>query len=189
MNHRKITIATLAGVVGVLAACQGVSALPTGEVQQSAAPAGDVLDVRAAMVEGVNPAALEIWDIGNSAMTDDGGLDPELMDAAAWARLHEAAQSLAIYSHRMAEAGTFRASGPDLVGGEVPEGVAPREEIQAKIDANPAGFRALSAEMGRQAQAIAEAAAAKDLQKTGELVFAFDAVCQTCHEGYWYPSE
>jgi hypothetical protein len=138
------------------------------------------------MVEGVNPAALAIWDVGNNALDEGGGLDPAMMDDAAWAKLHEAAQSLATYAHRMAEAQVIRASGPDLVEGKVPEGVSSREQIQAMIDADPVGFRAHSAEMERQARAIADAAAARNIETTGALVFTFDGTCQGCHEGYWY---
>jgi len=177
MPNRKLPIAIFAAAAAFVG-WQAASAAPDGDAE--------MLDVRAAMVEGVNPAALAIWDVGNGAMNEDGGLDPALMDDAAWAKLHEAAQSLATYAHRMAEAPVIRASGPDLVEGKVPEGVASREQIQAMIDANPDGFRAHSAEMERQARAIADAAAARDLAATGELVFSFDGTCQACHEGYWY---
>ena len=191
MTNAKITMAAFVALAAVLGACQSVSATSEGGVQQGAraASAGEVLDVRAAMVEGVNPAALAIWDFGNNMMTDEGQLDPALMDAAAWARLHEASQSLADYAGRMARAEVIRASGPDLVGGEVPEGVSSREEIQAMIDANPDGFRALSTEMGRQADAIAAAAKTRDLVAASDQVLAFDGACQACHENYWYPQQ
>ena len=147
------------------------------------------LDVRQAMVEGVNPATLAIWDVGNNALDEDGGLDPALMDDAAWARLHEAAQSLATYGHGMANAHGIRASGPDLVEGKVPEGAASREQIQAMIDGNPDGFRAHSAEMERQARAIADAAAARDLEAAGPLINQLDGMCESCHLDYWYPDQ
>ena len=83
----------------------------------------------------------------------------------------------------------IRASGPDLLGGEVPEGVASREQIQAMIDANPEGFRGLAAEMGRQATAIATAAEARDLGAASELLLTFDGACETCHQAYWYPRQ
>ena len=192
MKPRMTAIAGLAALVAALAACESVPPAPATEEQAAATPFAaqdEVLDVRAAMVEGINPPALAIWDIGNNAMNDEGGLDPALIDDAAWTRLEQAAQTLATHSRRMADAQVLRAAGPDLVDGKVPEGVASREEIQAMIDANPAGFRALSAEMGRQAQAIAEAASAHDLERTGELVFGIETVCQACHQAYWYPQQ
>jgi hypothetical protein len=153
----------------------------------AATPDGATVDVRANMVEGVNPAALAIWDVGNAAMDENGALDPAQMDAAAWAKVAEAAQSLGTYAHRLAAAGTIRASGPDLVDGKVPEGVSSRERIQAMIDANPAGFRASAAGMEEQAKALAAAAGKRDLKATGELIASFDQACQGCHENYWYP--
>ena len=163
-----------------------IAALATGAAAIAVEPENAAVDVRANMVEGVNPAALAIWDVGNAAMDEDGGLDPVQMDAAAWARLRENAQSLGTYAHRLAAAQVIRASGPDLVDGKVPEGVSSREQIQAMIDANPGGFRAAAATMEQQAQALASAAEARNLEKTGELISVFDQTCQACHENYWY---
>ncbi len=152
-------------------------------------PAAQAVDVRANMVEGTNPAALAIWDVGNAATDENGALDPTLMDAAAWAKVKEAADSLAIYAHRLATAKDLRASGPDLVDGKVPEGVSSKQQIQAMIDANPAGFRASAASMEQQAQALAAAAGKRDLKAAGDLIATFDQACQACHQAYWYPKE
>lgn len=149
-------------------------------------PAAPPVDVRANMVEGVNPAALAIWDVGNAAMDENGGLDPAQMDDAAWGKVKEAAESLATYAHRLAAAKAIRASGPDLVDGKVPEGVSSRQQIQAMIDANPAGFLASAANMEQQAQALAAAAGKRDLKATGDLIASFDQACQACHQNYWY---
>lgn len=170
-----IAIACLA-VAAAVAACQAFAAT-------SRPPP---LDLRANMIEGINPAAIAIWDVGNAAQDDNGGLDPAQMDAAAWAKLQESAESLGTYAHRMAAAKVVRASGPDLVGGKLPEGVSSKEQIQAMIDANPAGFRASAVELERYADGIAKAAKAHDLKNAGELVFAFVDTCQACHERYWY---
>lgn len=161
----------------VIASFQAVSA--------TRAPRGTV-DVRVNMVEGVNPAALAIWDVGNAAIDDTGGLDPAQMNSAAWDKVQEAAQSLGTYAHRLATAKVIRASGPDLVDGKIPVGVASREQIQAMIDANPAGFRASAAGMERQAKALAAAAGKRDLKTAGDLISHVDQACQGCHQNYWY---
>ena len=172
----RLAVAAVFATAAV-AACQTVPRPPAAE---------PVVDVRANMVEGVNPAALAIWDVGNAALNEDNGLDPAQMNDAAWAKMADGAQSLASYAHRLATAQELRASGPDLVGGKVPEGVASREQIQAKIDADPAGFRASAAELERYANGIAKAAKTRDIKTAGELVFTFDSNCQSCHERYWY---
>jgi cytochrome c556 len=152
----------------------------------AAEPAPSAVDVRMNMVEGVNPAALAIWDVGNAAINDSGGLDPAQMDAAAWAKVREAAQSLGTYAHRLASAKTIRASGPDMVDGKIPEGVASREQIQAMIDANPGGFRTSAAALERQAKALSAAAAKHDSKTAAGLIASFDQSCQACHQNYWY---
>ena len=170
-----LAIAAISAAAAV-AACQTVPTASTDET---------VL-VRANMIEGVNPAALAIWDVGNAAINDENGLDPAQMNDAAWAKLQDNAEALKTYAHRLATAGVLRASGPDLVGGKLPEGVASKEQIQAMIDANPAGFRASAADLERYADGIAKAAKTRDIKTAGELVFSFDETCQSCHERYWY---
>lgn len=150
---------------------------------------GQVVDTREAMVAGINPAALAIWDITNEDRDDAGELDPALMDDEAWARLREAAQMLEVYSRAMAEAEVIRASGPDLVGGELPEGVASRAEIQAMIDADPAGFRAEARDLAKRARRLGEAARARNVAAVGRGAAEIDVPCQGCHTRYWYLQE
>ena len=155
----------------------------------AAASDGEVVQTRQAMVDGVNPAALAIWDVTNAAMDDEGGLDPALIDADGWSKLAEAAQMLEVYGKRMAEAKVIVAGGPDLVSGALPEGVASKEQIQAMIDADPEGFRAVSADMAQQAAALGSAARARDATAVGDLAAGIDGACQACHTRYWYLQE
>jgi cytochrome c556 len=175
----RLLAASTLGALALALACQAIAA----------DPAGPEVDVRAAMAEGVNPAALAIWDVGNNAADDEGGLDPARMDADAWGKLQDAARSLATHAHRLATAGAFRASGPDLVDGKVPEGLASREDIQARIDAGTGGFRSAAATMEEEANALASAARERNLETASQLVASFDQVCQACHTNYWNPAE
>ena len=181
---RIATIALAGAALTVLAACQTTSASPV-----QAGISSDEIDIRQAMVEGVNPAALGIWDVGNNAIDDDGMPDASRLDPVTLARLREAAQLLATYAALMAETPHLKAAGPDLVGGRVPEGVASREQIQAAIDANPAGFRAYSRVMGQEAQAIIAAIESGDREAVANRVTSFDGACQSCHERYWYVNQ
>ena len=152
------------------------------------AQAAPPLDVRKEMIDAVNPAAGAIWDITNAATDDEGALDAARLTDDNWARLKESAQMLEIHGRRMADAQVIVASGPDLAGGELPPGVASREEIQGKIDADPASFRAISGEMAGHAAALVAAIDARDAGKTGEIASGIDGACQACHEQYGYPS-
>lgn len=159
----------------------------TALAQSAPALPSPALEVRKTMIDGVNPAALAIWDVSNSATNDEGALDPALMDAAAWGKLEEAAQMLQFHARRMADAQAFAAGGPDLTTGELPPGVASKEQIQAMIDSDPDGFRASAAHMAGQAGALLEAVRMRDTHAAGDLASGIDGDCQSCHERYWYP--
>ncbi|HEX9807668.1 MAG TPA: cytochrome c [Alteraurantiacibacter sp.] len=165
-------------------------AVNAGE-SHTAAAAGQTFDVRQSMIDTFNPAALALWDVGNNAMSEDGsfGLDPAFMTEDGWTKIEEGAYRLGEESHRMASATRYVATGPNLVDGEVPEGVSTREEIQAAIDADPEDFRALSQSMADMAVQIYNAAQARDAEAAGEVIFMLDTVCQSCHVKYWYPPE
>ena len=153
------------------------------------ATADGAVDVRQAMIDGVNPAALAIWDVGNNAIDEQGQPDVSKLDVPALARLREAAQTLGTYAELMGEARVLKASGPDLVGGRLPECIASREQIQAAIDADPAGFRAYSKAMGAEADGILAAIQAGDRASVASRVASFDGACQSCHERYWYVNQ
>jgi len=180
MNRLWIAAVPLAAL-----AWQAVSA---GEEEEAADHA---LDVRQAMIDGINPATLALWDVGNNAMSEDGsfGLDPALMTEDGWTKIEEGAYQLGEESYRMASATRYVATGPNMVDGEVPEGVSTREEIQATIDADPEDFRALSQSMADMAAQIYDAAQTRDAAKAGEMIFTLDTVCQSCHVKYWYPQQ
>ncbi|OYW46809.1 MAG: hypothetical protein B7Z33_00030 [Sphingomonadales bacterium 12-68-11] len=175
-----IAAAALAFVTGSALGQGGGSA-----AVQSPAP----LNTRQAMIDGVNPAALAIWDVTNTAVDDAGMLDPALMGAADWTRIEEAALALQDESRRMARAQTIVAGGPDLVSGELPPGVASKGQIQAMIDADPDGFRAVAADMAERAAALIAAAKRRDAAATGDLSAAIDEHCTACHTRYWYLQE
>lgn len=159
----------------LLAACAG-AALAQG---------GGAVDVRAAMQQQVNPAILAIWDIGNNAMNDEGGIDPALMDDAKWASLAEAAGNLAEASRHMAAGDSFHAAGADNM--EVAEGEISMADVQRFLDGDPEGFRALATAQADHADRLLAAANARDVAAAGELVAGVDGVCEDCHSRFWYP--
>jgi cytochrome c556 len=171
--------------LAILAALGGLASCHTAEplVRQSA------IDTREAMIAGVNPAATAISDIANAATGEGGELDARRLGDDEWARLRENAEMLAFWSEAMANAGVIRASGPNLVGGEVPEGAASRAEIQAMIDRDPEGFRAEARDLADRARLIVEAVRARDAAAVGHRAAEIDAPCQSCHTRYWYKQD
>jgi hypothetical protein len=166
--HRFVAMA-IAGTL--LASCQ--AGTPT--------TLSRAVDTHEAMVGGINPAALAIWDVGNKATSDTGAWDPALMDQAAWARLQGAARLLEHYSRRMAEADILYVGDHN----DAIEGFATKAEIQAMIDADPAGFRELSLKMADDARELLDAATARNLRRSTDMVDAMSENCAACHSRYW----
>jgi cytochrome c556 len=143
------------------------------------------LDVRATMQNQVNPAMLAIWDVGNNALNDEGGIDPKLMDAAKWGQVAEAADTLAAAGQAIAGADSFLAAAPD--NSEVADGEITMAAVQRHIDADPAGLKQMGAAFADHAQRLAMAARTQDAATAGDLISEMDGVCETCHARYWYP--
>jgi len=144
-----------------------------------------VLDVRAVMQEGVNPAMLAIWEVSNGALNDEGGIDPALVNDAQWERIASAADEMAAAGNSMASANRFiaAASGNTAVG----DGEISMADVQRHIDTDPAGLKQMAAAFAEHANRLSEAARAKDVVAAGDLITEMDAVCETCHSRYWYP--
>ena len=143
------------------------------------------LDIRSTMQNRVNPAMLAIWDVGNNALSDDGGIDPKLMDDGKWARIADAAGQLAAANRDLAAAQAFIAAAPGST--EVGEGEITMAAVQQHLDHDPAGLRQMAAALADHADRIAAAARARDARTAGDLIGETDAVCETCHMTYWYP--
>jgi hypothetical protein len=151
--------------------------------QQSAAP----LDVRATMQGQVNPAMTAIWDVGNNALDDNGGLDASLLDGAKWATIAENADKLAAAGKAISDAGSFAAAAAD--NSTVGEGEITMAAVQEHIDGNPDGLKQMGAAFADSATRLATAARAKDAKTAGDLISGMDQVCESCHLEYWYPEQ
>ena len=140
--------------------------------------------VRHAMQAEVNPAIVAIWDIGNAAMDETGGLDAAQMDASRWSALVEAAEQLEAAGRDMATAQIMRAAHPSNMTTEEYE--VSMEQVQALLDADPEGFRRYGAEFADHAARLQAAAIANDAAIEGDIVAGMDAACAACHAQYWY---
>ena len=150
-------------------------------------PAVAPFDIRATMQGRVNPAMLAIWDVGNNALNDDGGIDPALMDDAKWAKVAEEADKIVAAGKDIASAETFLAAAP--ANSTVGEGEITMAAVQQHIDGNPDGLKQMGAAFADHAGRIAAAARAKDAKTAGDLISQMDQVCESCHLEFWYPEQ
>lgn len=146
---------------------------------------GQTVTVREVMADKVNPATLAIWEIGNKAMNDEGGLDPAKLDSAKWKELAAHAATLGKAGRAMQAAAAFRAAAPGK--DQVAEGEVSMAAVQKLIDANPDGFRQAAGELAAFAEDLDAAAKAKDWRTAGDRISGIDQVCEACHQAFWYP--
>jgi hypothetical protein len=144
-------------------------------------------NVRDVMQQGINAATLVVWDVGNNAMSDDGGIDPALMTEDSWTRLEDAARLMVENADQMANAEAIYA-GTASEADSAP-GTVTMADVQGFIDADPEGFRAAASLLSDHAAQIGAAARARDAQAAGDLVAQLDQVCEVCHSQYWYPEQ
>jgi cytochrome c556 len=162
----------------------GATLLAGGAAPAQTSGSAEPFHVRETMQQQVNPAIMEIWDIGNAAMDEAGGIDPALMDDAKWSTLAAAAGRLEESGRQMAAAQQLRAAREDNWATEDFE--VTMEQVQAALDADPAAFRSLAADFAEHVGELEAAAEAKDFSRTSELVAAMDAECAACHAQFWY---
>lgn len=165
---------SLSVAVGALAVFAG-SALAQGAV----AP----VDVRAAMQEQVNPAMLEVWEVGNNALDDTGAFVPELVEPEGWARLESAAEKLAAAGRAMAAGERLLATAE--TNGEVAEGEIAMSQVQKLLDADPQAFRDHATELATRADRLVAHAKSRN-PAAGTEIEALNAVCEGCHASFWY---
>lgn len=140
--------------------------------------------IRNSMQTQVNPAIVAIWDVGNNAMDDSGGLDPALMSDERWNSLAEAAAKLAAEGERMAAAANIRAASPgNMATGEFEISM---EDVQRYLDADQQGFRTMGNEFAQIARMLENAAITRDIGTAGDMVARMDTSCSVCHAQYWY---
>ncbi len=180
---RLCTFLTMASAT-LLASCTADGAGP--DTSASSAQA-DPLYVRDVMQDEVNPAIVAIWDVTNNAYNDDGELDSSLITAAQWHSMAEQAGLLAAIGDRMAAASELHAASEgNWATGEYE---VPMDQVQANLDADPQGYRDMSARFAALSRNVAAAASAMDLQAATDLVGQMDSECAACHQEYWYAEQ
>ena len=156
------------------------------EVHSAAAPA----DLHDLMKNVVAVQTQVVWDIGNQALDDQGNPDASKLAAADWTRIIDAATKVRQASQTLARADHVQAAAPGMkIEGEGNSGALGAKQVQALIDKDPAGFRAMSQALAGSMEQIGAAAKAKDAAKLFEVSGALDQVCESCHMKFWYPEQ
>lgn len=157
--------------------------------------------INASMTGIMEPKAEKVWEIVSGAYNDvgDGLVASKISDhqwkevADATAAMKERAQYLATAPHVVVAKANEPILGSQAVGqkgdiGKDWEAVG-AATIQARIDANPDGFRKKAQALVDAADAMNRAAQTRDAALLYKVSSELDEVCDSCHEPFWGTDE
>ncbi len=154
-----------------------------------AAPAAS-FTVYESMVGTLIPRSNLIWELAGNLYNDAGNIDPKQLTDAQWTDLKDAAIAMGAAAKSLAEMTQIKAApeGVKLLNEGTPGAFGPAQ-VQAAIDADPAGFKEHSLQLLAISEELTAAAGAHDGEKTDEISARLTDVCGACHQKYWYPNQ
>lgn len=163
-----------------------------GRKEAAAAPT-----INTSMTDVMEPTAQAIWDIMSQAYNARGdGLDATRISDTDWKtlasesrKLKQRAELLALADHLVVASGKEIILGAQAVGtkgaiGAAWDAVGP-QQVQARIDANPALFAQKARDLANSAEQINRAANSKNAGLLYTAASGLDGVCDGCHEPFW----
>jgi hypothetical protein len=172
----------------LLAACGSKQALapavaPTPAASQVAST------VMESMTATLIPRSNRIWELAGGLYDDAGNIDPKLLADAQWDELKDAAIAVNAAARALAGMETIKAApdGAKLLNEGMP-GAVGAAQVQAAIDADPAGFREQALQLQALSDELVEAAGAHDGVTTDGISARLVDVCGDCHQKFWQPN-
>jgi len=157
--------------------------------------------INESMTGVMEPTAQTIWDTVSRAYNDLGdGLEPSKLTDDDWTKLADASQKLKDRATIFANAThvVVATSNEPILGSHaagIKGNVGPAwdalnaQQVQARIDAQPALFAEKARTLAESADAIHRAAATRDTALLYKVSSDLDEVCDGCHEPFWGTDE
>jgi hypothetical protein len=170
----RVGAAILTGLALSLTACGG-----TGVADPRSART-----VREMMVPVVDPAADAIWGAVEIVVTFEGKVEKQPRTDEEWAALRRHAETLAEAS-RLLRTPNLRVARPGEIAGDPRIDLDP-EEIQRRIDGDPALWTSHTRALQSAATVTLQAIATKNVKALVDAGEVLDQACEACHQTYWY---
>lgn len=154
---------------------------------EAAAPAATVYEV---MTQQFAPESNTLWDLAGKLYAPNGDLDAKQLSDQQWQEITANATKMRDMAAHLAGAPGFKVApaGAKLLN----EGTGTAfnaAQVQAVIDANPAGFQEQAHQLATVSEDFISAAAARDAGKADDASNRLNEVCTACHTKYWYPNQ
>lgn len=143
------------------------------------------------MKDEVDVRADVVWEIGNTHIDPNAGLDAASMSDDDWKKLASAAVSLqqgALAIANLKDPIVVVKPGVKIADEGVPGGDS-AASVQANVDKDPQGLRDHANSLAQDMAELATAANKHDAATAGPIINQLDGVCESCHLEFWYPSQ
>lgn len=151
---------------------------------------GPAPTVHTAMTEAIAPASTALWDVAIRALGENGTPDASQLTEADWAALDAEAQKMKAGADSLAAQAHVVAAAPGVkLQDQGADGGSSAEDVQAFIDADPAGFAEHLKQLSAASDTFSAAARSKDAAGLLQAADTLEGVCKSCHTGFWYPRE
>tara|TARA_Y100000052_G_scaffold23793_2_gene25752 strand:+ start:13811 stop:14362 length:552 start_codon:yes stop_codon:yes gene_type:complete len=137
-------------------------------------------DIYQPQFQGYADTAFWVWN-------DEGELDASGLTEEQWETMLVSAKNLRDISLQFSEEPDIRVAEPGEQLFNEGKGFIPSESVQAVIDTNPDGFRAMMAYMAEQSDLAVQAVEARNAQGVSDASDNIYAACKSCHTAFWYP--
>ncbi len=187
---RTLATAAFVAAASLLAACNSKQAPPGAAAVPPAAVAPAALTVYESMTGTLIPRSNLIWELAGNLYNDAGNIDPKKLTDAQWTDMKDAAIAMGATAKSLAEMTRIKAApdGAKLLNEGTP-GSFGAAQVQAAIDADPAGFKDHALKLQAVSDELIAAAGSHDGVKTDEISSRLTDVCGACHQKYWYPNQ
>lgn len=179
MRKNILNAAALAGALSLVVACAHEGAT-VEEVSETPTVYYAMTDIFQTEFQGVADTAFYAYD-------DDGELDASLLTEDQWASMTASAEALKATALQFTEEANIRVALPGEELFNEGKGFIAVEDVQALIDGNPDGFKAMMAYLAQEADTTLDALEARDAAALSESSDKLYAACKSCHTVFWYP--
>jgi len=174
----------------LLAACGSKQAPPAAAAAPSAAATPAAFTVYESMTGTLIPRSNLVWELAGNLYNDAGSIDAKKLTDAQWNDMKVAAVAMEAAAKGLADMEKIKAApeGAKLLNEGTPGAFGPAQ-VQAAIDADPAGFKEHALQLQAVSEELVAAATAHDGVKTDEISSRLTDVCGACHQKFWYPNQ
>lgn len=179
MNKKILSVPVMAALAVVISAC----AHDSSKVEE----VSETPTVYYAMTDIFQPEFQGVADTAFYAYNDDGDLDGSLLTEEQWASMTASAKALKDTALQFTEEANIRVALPGEELFNEGKGFIAVEDVQALIDENPDGFKAMMAYLAQEADGALTALETRDAAALSESSDKLYAACKSCHTVFWYP--